>query len=577
MTTRPTALPILPENIPAEMKACPHWVVWRYEYRSGQKKPWTKRPFDPRTGQAAKSTDPQTWATFDEALTAYQLGGWDGIGFVVHKGDEDADPFIVLDLDGCRDPGTGTVENWALRIVEALNTYTEISPSGTGLRLVASGKLSRVGRRKGRFEVYDTARYVTITGQRVDGTPATIEERQEPIVRVHTQVFGPKKSTGRKRFASAAFDLSDQQIIEKAKASKNGAKFSALFGGSLNGYPSHSEADQALCCLIAFHTKDPQRVDAIFRQSGLYREKWEREDYRRQTIARAIELVQETCQPRQRNSPTHNGQAQADQADDPTPEAQPLIGYGIILAYFRERYTPTHRSGINIVSATEGEIKRGDACFAPSMDLVERLKAATDAPRNQDGGLKTNAIPFFFRTWAPVAWTDLLAELKPEESAEEVSDTAQENFRRQVSQVLLSFATLGERYEAGHDRSTEVQKRPLIDWCKILAKIGVWGDIRGYRLWSMREAGQDGAKLRVAFRQTLFGQVPCGAELAKLGKRKFTELCLRYDVATNKQHDGSDLRIQGQRVLELLPDFLAELIGLPQSTEEPRTHAHARE
>jgi hypothetical protein len=230
-----------------------------------------------------------------------------------------------------------------------------------------------------------------------------------------------------------------------------------------------------------------------------------------------------------------------------------------------------------IYSATEGRlIKPSEACFAPGNELAERLTAAWDAPRN-DSGIKRNAIPQFFRNWAPSAWVDLVGGLEVEESAGELAPSAQEQFRRQVSQVLLSFATLGERYEAGRDHSTELQKRPLIDWCKILAKIGVWGDVRGYRLWSTREAGQDGTRLRVAFRQDLFGQVPCGSELAKLGKRKFTELSLRYDVATNKQADGTDLRIQGQRVLELLPDFLAELIGLPQSAEEPRTHAHARE
>lgn len=88
--------------------------------------------------------------------------------------------------------------------------------------------------------------------------------------------------------------LDDQTLIEKAKNAKDGAKFSALWEGDISGYASHSEADLALCCLLAFWTGgDRDRINGLFRQSGLFREKWEREDYRDNTINAALESTTE--------------------------------------------------------------------------------------------------------------------------------------------------------------------------------------------------------------------------------------------------------------------------------------------
>src|SRR5207245_480734 len=99
-----------------------------------------KIPHDPRTGQQAKTNNPRTWATFAEALDAYrkdQCGRWDGVGYVFSKDD----PYTGIDLDSCRDPQTGHLEPWASGIMARVDSYTEASPSGTGVHIIARSTL----------------------------------------------------------------------------------------------------------------------------------------------------------------------------------------------------------------------------------------------------------------------------------------------------------------------------------------------------------------------------------------------------------------------------------------------------
>jgi primase-polymerase (primpol)-like protein len=101
------------------------WLCWRIEERDG--KP-TKVPYGPRTGQRADSTVPETWGGYDEAVKAYEEHGYDGIGFVFTTEDD----LCGVDLDKCVAPETGEIEEWAQEVIEELDSYTEISPSGTG-------------------------------------------------------------------------------------------------------------------------------------------------------------------------------------------------------------------------------------------------------------------------------------------------------------------------------------------------------------------------------------------------------------------------------------------------------------
>ena len=116
-----------------------------------------------------------------------------------------------------------------------------------------------------------------------------IEERQEELNTLHAELFSAKpepKNNGNGHHPAAS--LADTEIIAKAKAAKNGPEFERLMAGDITGYGSHSEADMALCSLLAFWTgNDATKIDQLFRQSGLYREKWERADYREKTISKA--------------------------------------------------------------------------------------------------------------------------------------------------------------------------------------------------------------------------------------------------------------------------------------------------
>ena len=147
------------DQIPQELKERPQWVTWGPGIDK-QGKIVQKMPFTPNTGTQASSTNPKTWGTFAEAVTACEMQpNLSGIGFVFSA----EDPFTGIDLDKCRDSETGEIQSWALDIVRRFNSYAEISPSGTGIHIIVKGSLPS-GKRKGRIELYDRGRYFTMTG-----------------------------------------------------------------------------------------------------------------------------------------------------------------------------------------------------------------------------------------------------------------------------------------------------------------------------------------------------------------------------------------------------------------------------
>ena len=287
--TKPAALRVLPSEIPASMRLVPRWVGWNYQLR-GEK--WTKAPVIPWAPERdASSTNPAQWGTFNEAFAAYTAGRCDGIGFVLGDG------WIGLDIDGCRDRETGVVNAEALHYCHLLNTYTELSPSQTGLHAITRGRKPGGRCRTGRYELYEHGRYFTMSGHRLVELPVTVEERSAEIAVLYTQLFGnPNASASSDEpVVNVGTDLSDDALLAKASQS---AKFLALWGGDFSAYQSQSEADCALCIILSFWTcRDADRIDALFRRSKLYRRKWNREDYRRRTIQYAIALTAQVYQP----------------------------------------------------------------------------------------------------------------------------------------------------------------------------------------------------------------------------------------------------------------------------------------
>jgi putative DNA primase/helicase len=170
----------------------------------------------------------------------------------------------------------------------------------TGLRGLVSGRLPPQDRKIGNIECYETERYVTITGRHVRNTPQSINERQDAINAVHAEVFAARiakraatDSGPRANGTAKAANLDDRALLDKARHAKNSERFCALYdrgNWKTPGFPSPSEADLALCSMLAFWCgADKRRVDQLFRASGLNRPKWEeRTDYRERTLEAAI-------------------------------------------------------------------------------------------------------------------------------------------------------------------------------------------------------------------------------------------------------------------------------------------------
>jgi hypothetical protein len=543
---KPTPLPVLAENIPAELRDRPQWVVWRYAWTGAK---WDKPLLSVRGGPAS-STAPKTWATFDEAIKTYLLGaeddaGLDGIGFIPLP----EDGLTIVDLDHCRDAATGEVEPWAAAIVAGLDTYTEASPSGTGLRIVAlARKPDRLRSKSGDVEIYDGVkrngdpggRYLTITGQRIEGASAEVCERQEAITALHEQTFAPAAQHTPEPRRNGTHDPDDEALLRKARAAKNGAKFSALWDGGPAGASdkTRSAGDLALCRLLAFWTrKDAGRIDRLFRQSGRMRDKWERDDYRARTIEKAI--------------------AGCDEAYEPSvPLQMRRKGKDIILGYFREKYAPSFRRGPHIY-AQGREIARTEACAAPDSCLVKCLLKATDAPlvSVKNPVPDEQKIPSFFKTWAGTAWADLIDSLPDESDSAEVAPDAGEEFRGLVAGALHQIVALGHVH---HERGeTTAERRSLVDWAHLFAKAGRWERVRSYQLWCRLEIDGDRRRLCLCLRVELFRQLG-GGKLAYMTQRQFADLARLYGVGA-----ADECRPGGRCAVELAPEFVADLVEGP--------------
>jgi primase-polymerase (primpol)-like protein len=288
--TYPTALPVHPDNIPDELKHKDQWCVWKYEKTKGNK--WTKIPYQAKAGLQgtavkAKSNDATTWSSYNDALAAYRLEpvvdampydkmGFSGIGFFLSPDND----LMGVDLDNVLEDER-IINDDARTIVEALGSYTEISPSGKGLRIFVSGAKPGKRSRKAWLEIYDGtgARYLTVTGQVYHNAP--IRQCQTEIEEIYKRYLNklsdtqPDKQPTQPR-VSSSHNLNDSELLVKMFSSAKGADIKALYDGITSGYSSSSEADLALTNRLAWWCDyDPVSIDSLFRQSALYRPKWD--------------------------------------------------------------------------------------------------------------------------------------------------------------------------------------------------------------------------------------------------------------------------------------------------------------
>ena len=144
-----------------------------------------------------------------------------------------------------------------------------------------------------------TLTYLTFTGDVISDLP--LMERTDEVL-TFLDKYMKKELFGKADNGSNSFD-----IIVAARKAKNGDKFSSLFDkGDISGYGSPSEADQALCNFLAFYTGgDMDEMDSLFRQSKLYRDKWNREDYRTSTMENAVKGCHGKFYMSEKNRPTY--------------------------------------------------------------------------------------------------------------------------------------------------------------------------------------------------------------------------------------------------------------------------------
>ena len=280
---QPYVLPVVLDDIPAQLIERDQWVLWSMEKRAGK---WTKPPISIHTHGMAKSNAPATWATFEKVRPAVSSGAYAGLGYVFSVDD----PYFFLDLDHCRDPDSGAIAPWALAYLEGFyGTYIEVSPSGTGIKVIGEGVLpgtqhtKSVGENGAKIEMFDQVKYSTITGHRLDGAAHDVMPCQAALDALYERVFGQEDVDPFPEFRATAaapepISDDDEAILAKARASRKGDRIVRLIDqGDISAYGNNrSSADQAACNDLAFwFQKDPVRMDRVFRKTPLYRPKWD--------------------------------------------------------------------------------------------------------------------------------------------------------------------------------------------------------------------------------------------------------------------------------------------------------------
>ena len=292
------------DSVPDDLKQLPQWVVWKKE--TDEKGKVKKVPRNPITGYGASSTNPETWNTFETVKGTYEAtGNYDGIGFVFNN-----NGIVGIDLDHCIDE-TRQITETAQKVIQLLDSYTEYSPSGTGVHIYAYGALPVDGKKREPYEMYQNKRYFTVTGESFHNPPKPIQYKGPEILKVFDMLFPQVKAPAPVQQPASGFSvLSAEEIFEAVKRSKQSEAFFDLYNG-INLKEDKSANDMAFCNMLAFWCSgDAQMMDTIFRKSKLYRPKWDRKEstygtYGNRTIQEAISAAQNFYHPPKREMYGH--------------------------------------------------------------------------------------------------------------------------------------------------------------------------------------------------------------------------------------------------------------------------------
>lgn len=292
--------------IPQELKDYKNWVCWQAYPDPKSHSGISKKPINPKTGGFAMPNNSDTWSDFETAVR--QSGKYSGIGFMFSNS-----PFFGVDLDDMpqdiEDYQNGGADNIISEFVNTLQSYTEFSQSKTGVHIICKGTLPE-GRRKakndsGGFEMYENGRFFVVTGNYCSEY-GYINDCTESVKPLHSKYLGKAAEPKPNRQNITVNLNSVDDIVRAACSAKNGSLFKALYSGDFSAYASQSEADMAFCNMLAFWCGcDSEKMDAIFRQSGLMRDKWDRKQsgttYGVITLQKAISGCSQTYNPKQHN------------------------------------------------------------------------------------------------------------------------------------------------------------------------------------------------------------------------------------------------------------------------------------
>ena len=274
------------DNIPDELKSLNRWAVYR-TYPDKETLKLKKVIISPVTSAFAHIDMPETLASCERAKAYAERYRYKGLVFALDKGII-SKGITFIDIDHAVKNGE-IVSPEAKRLLELLpDTYTEKSVSGTGIHILCKGSLPTDSyRRKDPIEMYDTRRFICMTGDTLNGS-REIKDYSDRIAGIAYEFVGKRPPI--KEYAVVPAAQSDTELINKISDSKQGIKFQALYRGDISAYPSHSHADSGLVFMLAWWTQDPAQIDRIFRSSGLMREKW---DSRRGSGTYGSQLIDE--------------------------------------------------------------------------------------------------------------------------------------------------------------------------------------------------------------------------------------------------------------------------------------------
>ena len=263
----------------------PRWVVWKLETVNSRE---TKVPYSV-SGSKASSNNPETWNTYEKIVAVSNKVG------IVFKEDK---LLLGIDIDHCIENGLIVHEQKEIieNFIRKTNTYVEISPSGTGLHifLILTESFSLLLNKKAPYEIYNSGRYFTVTGNSYkEDRPVRVVTPEEALRLLSILGYPWGKNMNKQAKSDQPTTMEDNEIIERMFNSKNGDKIKALYNGDITQHGNDdSSADMALCSHLAFWTgKNVVQIERIWVNSPLgAREKTqERKDYRDRTISNAID------------------------------------------------------------------------------------------------------------------------------------------------------------------------------------------------------------------------------------------------------------------------------------------------